>query len=224
MKEATLKYIEPQYIKEFFNMLNRSEIRYVLIKNIADELPNALKNGKDIDILVHPEDHEAFSRLMQENQYICLVPPYGIENGWRFAYSLEPSEFWKRADIADDLYIDVNFRLCCHSFSEKTWIPLDRIVNADVWEHRRFDEERQWWRMDDDTTLIYLIVRSVFDKQDFRIEYIKEIEKLAGQLREPGVVNKLSRIFFGFTPLLVELLSSKKYSEIMHEYVTFVNY
>ena len=224
MNETAPKFIEPKYIDEFFGMLNHSMIKYVLLKNIADELPHALKNGKDIDILVHPEDQETFSRLMLENHYARVTPPYGRENGWRFAYSLEPSEFWKRVDISDELYIDVNFRLCCHSFSEKTWIPLDRIINVDVWEHRRFDVDRQWWRMDDDTTLIYLIVRSVFDKQDFRLEYIREIEKLVGRLQKQEVVKKLSLIFFNFTTLLIKLLSRKKYNEILREYITFVNY
>lgn len=224
MNETAPKFIEPKYIDEFFGMLNHFRIKYVLIKNIADELPYALKNGKDIDILVHPGDQEVFSRLMQENHYARVVPPFGSENGWRFAYALEPSEFWKRMDIEDELYIDVNFRLCCHSFSEKTWIPLDKAVNADVWEYRQFEADRQWWRMDDSTTLIYLIVRSVFDKQNFRAEYIEEIEKLAGRLRKREVVEKLSLIFFNFTTRLIELLSSQKYSEILREYVTFVNY
>lgn len=224
MNETPPKYIESKYVDELFSVLNHSMIRYVLIKNIADELPYALKNGKDIDILVHPKDQEAFSRLMLENHYVRTVHPVGEGNGWRFAYSLEPSEFWKRVDISDELYIDVNFRLCCHSFSEKTWIPLDRIINVDVWEHRRFDVDRQWWRMDDDTTLIYLIVRSVFDKQIFRMEYIREIEKLAGRLQQQEVKEKLSLIFFNFTTRLIELLRCKKYSEILHEYVTFIDY
>lgn len=217
-------YIKPQYINDFFGMLNEAGVRYVLIKNISDELPYALENGKDIDILVHIKDRGPFERVMRENGYIQLTPPYGTANGWRFGYLLEESEFWRRNGIEDELYIDVNFKLCCHSFMEKVWIPLDQTINRDVWEKRVFNEDKQWWQMDDGTTLIYLIVRSVFDKQEFRPGYVEGIEQRVALLDDPDVAAKLSKVFFKFAPTLIGMLKSGQYDAILGEYITFSSY
>lgn len=217
-------YIRPQYIREFFKMLNQAEIRYVLIKNISDELPYALENGKDIDILVHSEDRITFDSIMRENGFVQQIHPCGTANGWRFGYSLEECEFWRRCNIEDELYIDVNFKLCCHSFIEKVWIPLDQVINSAVWDCRIFDSNKEWWKMDDGTTLIYVIVRAIFDKHEFRLGYIEEIEQRIEKLNDPDVVMKLSKVFFKFTPTLIRMLNNGEYHKILSRYITFTDY
>lgn len=217
-------FIHPEHIRSFFRLCNDTPVRYVLIKNIGDELPDKLKNGKDIDILVHAEDMKAFEELMKENNYRKVVHPCGSENGWRFGYQLEEPVMWEKNNIQETFRIDVSDKLCCHSFTEKVWIPLDKEINRDVWEYRYYDEKKQWWRMDDTTTLIYLIVRCIFDKQCFSPEYVAQIEAYQALLNQINVQKKLEKVFFKFTPYLTELLLNKKYDDILKEYVTFTDY
>jgi len=48
-------YVPPIEISAFFEMLNQNGFNYLIIKNISNELPCSLDNGKYIDILVHAE-------------------------------------------------------------------------------------------------------------------------------------------------------------------------
>ena len=57
-------YIPKEQINSFFQDINSFGISYVLIKNMDDELPAHLENGKDIDILVKEEDKDLFAQKM----------------------------------------------------------------------------------------------------------------------------------------------------------------
>ena len=65
-------YQKRKNVKDFFELLNSSGVRYVLIKNIHNELPGHLAIGKDIDILVEERDKLKFRFLMKSiaRQYI----------------------------------------------------------------------------------------------------------------------------------------------------------
>ena len=66
-----MDYINKECIYSFFQQLNRDcpAVRYVLIKNINGELPERLKDGKDIDLLVKEEDREAFAEFMHTHGF-----------------------------------------------------------------------------------------------------------------------------------------------------------
>lgn len=217
-------YISKDIIMNFFEDINQSEIRYVLIKNIDMELPEKLKDGKDIDILVMEEDKDIFAQYMLSRGFIRQVPPFGVENGWAFAYKLPEYQFWKASSENYDFYIDACFKLCCKSFMPKVWIPLDRVINDDIWKKREWDEEHSWWKMDEKTELIYLLVRSIFDKKEFNDLYIMEIEKRKYLLADMEVVSKLKLIFFKFSECLIAMVQEGKYDDIVQKYVTFTDY
>ncbi|MDE7313086.1 MAG: nucleotidyltransferase family protein [Eubacterium sp.] len=221
-----MNYIKKEFICAFFHALNHDcqAVRYVLIKNINGELPERLKDGKDIDLLVKEEDHEAFAEFMRTHGFRKTKHPLGRKNGWNFAYQLPESEFWKKQHIDCNFYIDVSFRLCCKSLTPKTWIPLDACINEDVWRHRVWDEKNNWWAMDDETTLLYLIVRSIFDKREFQEGYIRGIEERLACLDYADTQRKLRKVFFRYTPRLTEQIKAKNYSSLIEDYLTFADY
>lgn len=61
--------VNPEEIKAFFALLNQEKLNYVLLKNDLDEIPYAVKDGDDVDILIHPEDYETFLKVCKENGY-----------------------------------------------------------------------------------------------------------------------------------------------------------
>jgi hypothetical protein len=217
-------FIPRQYVEDFFNMLNEHSVNYALIKNIGNELPEKLPEGKDIDILVHPESKQLFENIMLDNNYHTHTPPLGISNGWNFGYGLPEYQFWKKENIPCDFYIDASFALCCKSLVPKTWIPLDRKINENVWGNKVFDKQNNCWKIDDRNLLVYLLVRCIFDKQYFSEAYIQEIEKLEELLFDSYVQEALKLVFFKFTPKLIELLKDRKYASAINEYISFKEY
>jgi hypothetical protein len=217
-------YIDSAAIRAFFAELNDSDIQYVLIKNVNDELPDRLKNGKDIDILVKETDHQKFDEFMSSHNFRRHTPPKGRAKGWNFAYQLPEYEFWKKEDIDDDLFIDASFKLSCESLTPKTWIPLDRLINDDIWEKRVFDRDNNFWILDDKTQLIYLLCRSIFDKREFKAGYVRGIEERVQYIDDSDVQMELSKVFFKFTPVLTQMVKDKQYGQIIDAYLEFVDY
>jgi hypothetical protein len=215
--------IPSKHIEDFFVALNSSGINYVLIKNINNELPNNLENGKDIDILVHANSKILFEALMSES-FIAITQPLGTANGWSFAYGLIPYQFWKRKNIKEDLYVDASFALSCKSLTPKIWIPLDKKIQQSVWDNKFFDKELNFWRIDYKNLFVYLLVRCIFDKKIFSDLYIKEIENHKNFLSDNYVLDVLHLIFFNFTSTLVKLLKTGMYEKIINEYISFKEY
>ncbi len=218
------KYVEKQLILDFFEGLNEAGIEYALIKNIDGELPEHLVDGKDIDILVKESEKEHFEEYMRTHDFCSKVPPCGRKKGWRFAYQLPEYEFWQKENVESTFYVDCSFKLCCISLTPKTWIPLDKCINEDLWGKRVFDENNHWWILDDETTLIYLIVRAIFDKREFRTGYKNGIEERKALLENDSTKKKLSKVFFKYTDRLVTLLNEGRYEEIINDYFTFTEY
>ena len=218
------EYIDSQLIFEFFNVLNQSKVQYVLIKNIGQELPYRLKDGKDIDILVAIEDRYKLVESMLAAGFLKRIPPLGVENGYHFGYQLPEYQFWQKAGIMQTFYIDVCFKLMCKSLMPKYWIPLDGTINKRVWEEKVWNEELKCWQIDEKTLLVYLLVRCVFDKHSFSDIYIEEIEKRKQWIYEDEIQKMLHTVFYRFTPKISEMVTMRKYDSIMENYIRFTDY
>ncbi|MBE5980974.1 MAG: hypothetical protein E7249_17910 [Paenibacillaceae bacterium] len=217
-------FINKLHVMDFFELINGSSIDYVLIKNVGRELPDQLKDGKDIDIIVKDNQIDKFEKFMKSHNFSIVDHPLGRKNGWNFGYQLPEHQFWKKNNIEETLYIDVSFKLSCKSLSPKIWIPLDQQINKDIWENKVFDKKNGWWIMDDRTIFIYMIVRSVFDKNQFKDVYVNDIEKMSYLLNDIDVVRSMECVFFKYTNRLIDLLKEKRYDDIINDYICFVEY
>lgn len=216
--------IPASVIKDFFRKLTETDINYALIKNVSNELPHHLQDKKDIDILVHASNMRMFEEFMSTNNFEKITHPLGRKNGWNFAYKLPEYQFWRLKEDQFTLYIDASFKLSCKSLTPRTWIPLDNCINEDIWLNKVYDSENCWWIMDDETILIYLLVRSVFDKREFRPGYIDGIEKRKSLLMKQSVQNKLRKVFFKYTDLLTDQIMMGEYDNIIYNYLKFSDY
>ena len=59
-----MSYVNPESIIDMFNNLNAAGLRYILIRNINSELPDSLKIGKDIDLLVPYKERSKFINFL----------------------------------------------------------------------------------------------------------------------------------------------------------------
>lgn len=211
--------VNPKIIEEFFELLNSHNIKYVLIKNDRNLIPNFVKLGDDIDILVHPNDYNFFVDVMKNNGYNRLP---GESKKYFFVYKLKADIYLQKKEAFFHAYD----KLSCISFTNmgKSRIPLDNYIQNCIWETRKWDKQKKWWIMDDKIILLYLIVRSLLDKRMFREKYIEEI-KLRNYLLDDSEFKKIcSLVFFKFTNTLIELLKNEKYESIFKEYQHFCDY
>ena len=216
------KYINPFFIKNFFEGLNNEKINYVLIKNVGNELPDNLIIGKDIDILVHHESMHSFHKYISKHGR-KMLHPYGKEAGWLNIYRLPEFEFW-RLNTADDLFIDVSNMLSCHSLMPNIWIPLDNHIQTDLWQNKVFDEENKWWRIDDDILYVYLVSRCILDKRKFPEVYREEIKKQRSKIETEKVKAYFENVFFKFTDPLMIMLDKGDFDNIISAYIRYKNY
>lgn len=214
--------IDSKVINKFFLLLNDNNVKYILIKNINNELPFHLPVNKDIDILVHSDSVSLFEKVMHENKFLEIIHPKGRENGWLFLYNIPICKMYKH--IKYGLEVDVSPVLCTKSVNMNAWLPLDRLINESIWENRIWDAENNWWIMDEYNLVVYLVVRSVFEKNRFEDNYIYEIEKRKDYLYSDECRKKLECVFFKFTDTLLKLINEKKYNDILHSYLNFCDY
>ena len=215
-------FYKPEDIRAMFNLLNNHGINYILTKNIANELPNKLTIGKDIDLIVHPKDYEKFKVLFQHFGHKRIVHPHGKECGWGFMYGAHENFFM--TNTATGLIVDAYAELCTKSISMNAWLPLDKVIQKSIWENKVWDTANQWWIMDDENMVIYLLTRSIFEKNNFSEAYIHEIEKRKYLLMRPTARQKLEKIFFKFTDTLIEKANGGGYGKILLSYLTFTDY
>lgn len=218
------KYISRTLVEEFFQILNKNEIEYVLIKNIDNELPSALKDGKDIDILVNYASEDHFMKIMANNGFLKRIPPLGRENGYTFGYKLPEYQFWQKGNTKETFYIDASFKLMCKSLTPYYWVPLDNIINDRIWVEKVWEEELHCWRMDDKSLIVYLLARCVFDKRTFSEAYIKEIEVRKELLTDDTVKEMLKTVFYKYTDSITKYVLDKKYEDIIPNYFKFTDY
>ena len=91
-------YYQEFDIKELFELLNIN-VNYILAKNIANELPDKLKVGKDIDIIVHPDDYAKYRTLMPKHEYKLIIHPKGSYVGWKYLYGMSAACMYEHKEI-----------------------------------------------------------------------------------------------------------------------------
>ena len=217
-----IEYEKSENIKLLFEELNKNNVKYVLTKNIENELPDKLMTYKDIDILVMEKDKEVFHNVIRRVAR-KINHPYSERYGWKNLYNMPEFEFW-RMFKGKELIVDVTYRLCCKSLMPNLWIPLDDYIQEYLWENRKFDMVNNWWVLDDNTQFVYLVVRSILDKNSFSERYKKEIIERKNNIDKLIVANMFEVIFFKFTPLLMEMIDNDNYGDIYRKYVSFADY
>ncbi len=217
-------FIPSELITGFFDSLNQTGILYLNIKNIARELPNHLKDGKDIDILVSPADEEKLCKVMEEHGFKAVTYPYGPATGWVLGYNLPENKFFVKQGIAQTFIVDVCFMLKCKSLTPMTMVPLNHGFNDGALKDRVWNEELHAYELDEKRLLGYLIVRSVLTKHGFSEGYKAEIEARKALLDDPEEKELLKEEFFKFTPTLIKMLKAGDYEQIFDAYVGFTGY
>jgi hypothetical protein len=83
--------------------LQGTPIRYAIVGALAVAVHGGARSTKDMDFLVHPDDLEAFARLLAEEGYLRKSPGWTFQKSGltlhRFIKPLEESEDFHMADV-----------------------------------------------------------------------------------------------------------------------------
>ena len=208
-------------VVELFDALNDSAQEYILMRNNLNELPDQLETGKDIDILIRWVERDQFFATLDKLGYRNLHHPH-YENV--FLYGVKKYEFFQNPE--NGIIVDVHFDLACRSLNAGEWIPLDQEIQLSAWENRQLIqfERMKAWMLGNEDLFVALIVRSVFDKKEFRIEYTAEIRRLLPLIQRNQVLEKLYLVFFKFAPLLLQMVEVGDFDHIVTTYMTYSDY
>ncbi|PIE67559.1 MAG: hypothetical protein CSA23_02980 [Deltaproteobacteria bacterium] len=208
-------------IYRVLSVLADSGVSYRLLRNIDNELPENLKVGKDIDILVRWKDIETFENLLKENGFKKVPHPFF---GDQFLYGVHP--FRKYRNTSSNFFIDCHFELACRSLNQGEWIPLDRVLQERAW--RFFGYHRigkiNLNTLDPCCEWIHLLTRCIFDKRLFSKGYTLRIRQLSTQLSDDEQYETARLVFFKFTEPLLNLIRTDRFSDIIREHLTFKDY
>ncbi len=216
-----MKFVLREEIDDAFEACLASSARFVLLRNAGDQLPDQLPVKQDIDILVHPEDAKQFHEALLGAGWKRGKHPWDFGSNFRFLYSMTPFRWYHKGSI----FLDVAYQLACRSPNAGEWMPLDELIQIDVWSRRREEPKTPWkYRLALEVELVHLLTRCIFDKRTFNDAYIASIACLFPQANRKCLNDYLERVFFRFTPILITMLEENQYDRIRDAYHSFVDY
>jgi hypothetical protein len=208
-------------IVSFFKLLNKYNINYVLLRNINNEIPNKLKEGKDIDLLMRFDERDNNISFLEENGFRKLKHPHRNNI---YLYGVNKFEFYQNKL---KVLIDVNYQVACRSIDAGQWIPLDQEIQESIWLNKRFVENKDglsYWTLSFEDEFVTLITRCIFDKEKFEEFYINRINELVEVVKLDKVMSKFKLIYFKFSSRLISLIKEKEFDHIINEYLSFKEY
>lgn len=198
-----------------------SDIPYRLLRNIGDELPENLKSGKDIDILVRWNDAERIERFLTGSGFRRVPHPLRRD---QFLYGVHPFRFYR--DCQADLFVDCHFELACRSLHQGEWIPLDRAIQARAWASSSLQDMGgiRVAGLPSACEWVHLLTRCIFDKREFVAGYLQRIERLTELLSDAELLEVIQPVFFKFSAPLLGLVRAGRYTEIIMTHLRFTDY
>lgn len=147
-----------------------------------------------------------------------LIHPYSEELGYIYLYQMHPFKLFK----IDSVFIEIYFELPCYSLTDKTWIPLHRLIQKRVFENDSV--ENGIHLLDGLSYSIYRLGWAVYKKRvisEFDVEVIKSNREL---LLSEVAIPLLYEVFYKYTENLRNHIRNEEYDVIVEDYFNFYNY
>lgn len=207
-------FLNQAFIQNSINALAEA-VNFRLLYDLA-ELPAKLKHGKDIDILVAPEDMKTCIVTFKRQNFKEIAHPNIADT---YIYGAPK----RRMFMAQGLYFDVHTKLVVRSLDAGQWLPLDVEIQDAAWTSSSSSVAGAPL-LPAPVEFTYLIARCVFDKKKFPKAQRLRIKFLSQQVDDELKHALLSKVFFAFTPVLLDAIASECWEEILQLYLRFGEY
>jgi hypothetical protein len=220
IKKNIVAIYNPRHVLRIFEILNKYDISYRLLRNTDNEIPDNLLIGKDIDIIVsYFERNRIIELLLREGMKLIPHPfrrdikLYGV------------NEFDKLED-ANGILLDINYEVVVHSLTDEYWIPLDKEIQLSVWKNSKnvIISGVPITLLCNEDLFIVTIARCIFDKKGFSMWHQEMLSELLLSLDVHTVIEKLELIFFKYSKRLINLIHNDDYDSIYEDYLSFKDY
>lgn len=196
-------------IKRICGILSAEQMEYRYVGGVENCLT----------FLLQPAFTGKVRQVFRKNGFAEYQHPMGETNGYTFLYQMEPFQLYK----AGECYVEVFFQIPCMSLTEKTWIPLDKLVQKRAFETKKPGADGVS-ELDDEVRVILALSWAILKRRcflDYEIDYIQANQALFAQEEFREMMEK---VFFGFTDTLVGLIENDAFDRIVGEYYNNRNY
>lgn len=209
-----ISFINENLVKDSLSALG-SAVEFRVLYDLG-EIPEKLKEGKDIDILVRPKDVRTCASALRKLNFLEVVHPNIADI---YIYGAPR----RRMFMKQGLYFDIHSRLVVRSLDAGQWLPLDAEIQNAAWDEAD-SSVCGASLLPAEVEFCYLIARCIFDKKSFPEAQHERISELAPIVDEALVHSFLSKVFFAFTPVLLSVIAAKKWEDIIPTYFKFKDY
>lgn len=212
---------DPVHILDLFHCLNKSNISYLLLRNLESELPFHLQHGKDIDILVEDQS------LIRTLQLLSSLGFYQVRHPYDHILPLYNAKSPLMYVNSSGLMIDISTKYLVRSIDRLFWVPIHESIQSSLWLNKDKALLCSGLHVPMPSNLdsvVTSVARCVFDKNSFPTSYCHFLDANLSGIKLHLLTEHLEQIFFAYTPRLIRMLGNRLYSDIYLDYITFSKY
>ena len=205
-------------IVDIFSLFCEYDIEYVMLRGVSNLLPHNIDSGKDIDILVSKKDKDKVHSLLVKNYF--FNDPRLSE--YTYLYGVDRFRYYR--NIFYGINIDICFQLTCSSLNNGEIVPLDKLIQNDVFKNVILNKKDPWKReLSLENQIVYEISYAFFNKSGDNRRLKSAFERFNPEMRKDVYV-KLETIFFKFTPIIMKHIQENNCDEVYSKYMSFKEY
>lgn len=212
---------DPVHIVDLFQCLNKSNISYLLLRNLDSELPFHLQHGKDIDILVEEQSLIRTLQLLSSLGFHQVRHPY---DHILPLYNTKPPLMYVNSS---GLMIDITTKYLVRSIDRLFWVPIHESIQGSLFLNKETVLMVNGLHVPMPSkidSVVTSVARCVFDKNSFPTSYCHFLNNNLRGMSLHFLIEPFQHIFFAYTPRLIQMLDNGLYSDIYLDYITFSNY
>jgi hypothetical protein len=194
-------------IVDVLSVIGKNNILYALL----DE------NSDNARLLISSEQKQKIHKLFKNLNWRPIKNAYKKEV---FLYGMDSFE--------DFVYLNFKITLCyqlaCKSTMMGNWIPLDRKINEFALAHRIMSSDKGFYVLNGIYDIPYRIAKCIFTEKIFSVYDIDILQKNENLLDKESIIESLGKVFFKFTPVLINMLRDKDYGHIVSACFNYSDY
>ena len=199
------------------NLEMGGDIQYILLPMIFE----SVSDKKQYLILIDKKNDLRFDKMMCGQKYIRSKHPWELETGHKYLYAMDKLDCYSK----EDCDVIVSYQLFTTSINDGEFMPLDRIIQENVWKRRVYNDKVGCYELAGEEKIIFILANAILNKKVLNIKDKDEIEKLLLNGIDYKILNEeMSVVFFKYTNRLINMLISREYDDIVQHYYTFVDY
>lgn len=223
---------------------------YEACKNIGSKVQNKKSDLVDIDLINYNDIlcalrklnveymaicgtkndvFDAYAFILVKKEYYDLIDKQlsdyrmtdSVLSDYYFAYALNPPLVYKTERgivIIHDKYF-VNSKFIKHAM-----MPLDKAIQAWIWDNREYNEERDIWEIKAWCKTVLIVIHSVLSGREIPQNSIDIIKENKALLQEDSFKRLMELVFFKYSGHLLECLLVNDYVAAVSDYVPFAEY